>query len=107
MTRLSQRNHDAVHRQLALHNADRALQLQARQLVSPIAVALSIPLDGVDAVWWLDQSRCRNNCEALTRWITQQLHDGESEHSPDTPLIDTLIPQLQRHFDRRAASLAA
>ncbi|MEC9363333.1 MAG: hypothetical protein VYC42_08930 [Pseudomonadota bacterium] len=79
----------------------------ARRLAEALAPMIGINPHGIDVVCWLADADCRNNADALTRWVVQQLRD---ESFPLEAIMsteqDVLLMRLERHLSRRGAANA-
>lgn len=69
---------------------------QIRQLAGALMQAFQIP-EGHDLVMHLTNTRCRNNREALTNWVRQQLVSTSLANESETlqTLIATFRHKLQ------------
>lgn len=80
---------------------------RARRLAEALVPMIGINPYGIDVVCWLADAACRNNADALTRWVVQQLRDESFPlEAIMNPELDVLLKRLERHLSRREAANA-
>lgn len=71
---------------------------EARRLGMSLLLHLHIQPDGIQCVCLLADATCKNNAEAITRWVGQELLDPDLRVDPGTSPMDHLLRRLNRHL---------
>lgn len=107
MAGLGPRRRKELLRYLEQEARDAGRERQAQRMARGLAVAMGIHGNGVDLIWWIADSRCRTNLEAMSVWILEQLTDAEFQFEAlHTPEIDLLAQRLNRRLVAQEASFA-
>lgn len=104
---LGPRRRKQLLRYLEQEARDAGRERQAQRMARGLAAAMGIRGNGVDLIWWIADSRCRTNLEALAVWILVQLVDAEFQFEAlHTPEIDLAAQRLNRRLVAQEASFA-
>jgi hypothetical protein len=97
----------ALLRALEMEVACAQRERQAKRLAAGLMRQLGIAPHGIDMVCWLSDASCRNNADAMARWIVRQLADAGYEaellYQPD---CEVLLKRLNRYLSYMEAANA-